>query len=65
MIGTSGYDYPEWKGGFYPEELSKARFLEYYSTLAIIIGGTIARKYTRIPLNVPAFYPASPTAGCF
>jgi hypothetical protein len=19
LIGTSGYDYPDWKGGFYPE----------------------------------------------
>jgi len=31
LIGTSGYDYPEWKGGFYPEKLARTRFLEYYS----------------------------------
>jgi uncharacterized protein YecE (DUF72 family) len=30
-IGTSGYDYKDWKGGFYPEELPQAKFLEYYS----------------------------------
>ena len=23
LIGTSGYDYPEWKGVFYPEELKR------------------------------------------
>ena len=31
LIGTSGYDYPDWKGGFYPEKLAHAKFLEYYS----------------------------------
>lgn len=30
-IGTSGYQYPEWNGGFYPEKLSKAKMLGYYS----------------------------------
>ena len=30
-IGTSGYDYPEWKGVFYPDELSRTEFLGYYS----------------------------------
>ena len=31
-IGTSGYDYPEWKGGFYPESLARTKFLEHYAT---------------------------------
>lgn len=30
-IGTSGFQYPEWKGSFYPEDLSKAKMLGYYS----------------------------------
>jgi uncharacterized protein YecE (DUF72 family) len=30
-IGTSGYQYPEWKGTFYPEKLSIAKMLGYYS----------------------------------
>jgi len=30
-IGTSGYDYPEWKGGFYPDKLARTKFLEYYA----------------------------------
>ena len=30
-IGTSGYSYPEWKGTFYPEDLSTSKMLGYYS----------------------------------
>ncbi len=30
-IGTSGYQYPEWLGSFYPEKLSKAKMLTYYA----------------------------------
>ena len=32
-IGTSGYDYPEWKGEFYPQDLKRADFLAYYATI--------------------------------
>ena len=31
-IGTSGWAYPQWKPGFYPEKLPQKRFLEHYST---------------------------------
>jgi uncharacterized protein YecE (DUF72 family) len=30
-VGTSGYNYPEWKGTFYPEKLPAARMLPYYA----------------------------------
>ncbi len=30
-IGTSGFQYAEWKGTFYPEELSAAKMLPYYA----------------------------------
>jgi|SRR5579863_5019988 len=30
-VGTSGYNYPEWKGSFYPESLPTARMLAYYA----------------------------------
>lgn len=33
LIGTSGYDYPEWKGVFYPADLKRKDFLQYYSTV--------------------------------
>jgi len=30
-IGTSGYNYPEWKGSFYPDTLPASKMLPYYS----------------------------------
>lgn len=32
LIGTSGYDYPEWRGIFYPENLKRRDFLQYYAS---------------------------------
>jgi len=32
LIGTSGYDYPEWKGVFYPNDLKRKDFLSYYAS---------------------------------
>jgi uncharacterized protein YecE (DUF72 family) len=31
-VGTSGYAYREWKGSFYPNDLSSDRMLEYYAS---------------------------------
>jgi uncharacterized protein YecE (DUF72 family) len=30
-IGTSGFQYPEWKGHFYPKDMSSARMLAFYA----------------------------------
>lgn len=30
-VGTSGYNYPEWKGSFYPQKLPVAKMLPYYA----------------------------------
>ncbi|MEO6035827.1 MAG: DUF72 domain-containing protein, partial [Verrucomicrobiota bacterium] len=30
-IGTSGFQYPEWKGKFYPSDFSTAKMLGYYA----------------------------------
>lgn len=32
LIGTSGYDYPEWKGEFYPQDLKRKDFLQFYAS---------------------------------
>jgi uncharacterized protein YecE (DUF72 family) len=32
FIGTSGWAYPSWKPGFYPEKLAQTKFLTYYAT---------------------------------
>jgi uncharacterized protein YecE (DUF72 family) len=31
LIGTSGYNYPEWKGSFYPADLPVKKMLPYYA----------------------------------
>lgn len=31
LIGTSGFDYEDWRGVFYPEKLPRSEFLTYYS----------------------------------
>lgn len=31
LVGTSGYNYPEWKGSFYPPDLPTAKMLGYYA----------------------------------
>jgi uncharacterized protein YecE (DUF72 family) len=31
LVGTSGYNYPEWKGPFYPAKLPAAKMLNYYA----------------------------------
>src|SRR4029453_1092941 len=30
-VGTSGYNYPEWRGTFYPDKLSADKMLAYYA----------------------------------
>jgi uncharacterized protein YecE (DUF72 family) len=30
-VGTSGYNYPEWKGSFYPTDMPTAKMLPYYA----------------------------------
>jgi len=32
FIGTSGWAYPSWKPGFYPEKLAQTKFLQYYAS---------------------------------
>lgn len=31
FVGTSGYSYPEWRGAFYPEDLSTKKMLGFYA----------------------------------
>ena len=39
-IGTSGYNYPEWRGSFYPEKFPTAKMLPYY-----------AERFTTVEVN--------------
>ena len=31
LVGTSGYNYAEWKGSFYPDKLSSKKMLPFYA----------------------------------
>ncbi|HEX2680490.1 MAG TPA: DUF72 domain-containing protein [Candidatus Dormibacteraeota bacterium] len=41
-VGTSGYNFPEWKGTFYPAKMPEAQMLEYYAQRL----GTVEINYT-------------------
>jgi uncharacterized protein YecE (DUF72 family) len=59
-IGTSGFQYSEWKGTFYPEDLSTAKMLPYYAERL----STTEVNYTfrRIPSakSIQAWWDATP-----
>jgi len=48
-VGTSGYNYPEWRGSFYPERLAAAKMLPYYAErfATVEINYTFYRSPTR------------------
>ena len=48
LVGTSGYDYDEWKGAFYPAEVKKAARLPYYASRfgTVEINASFYRKPT-------------------
>jgi uncharacterized protein YecE (DUF72 family) len=48
-VGTSGYNYPEWRGSFYPEKMPPAKMLPYY-----------AERFTTVEINYTFYH--SPTA---
>ena len=61
-VGTSGYNYPEWRGSFYPEKFATARMLPYYADRF----GTVEINYTfyRIPTEkILAGWAAATPAG--
>ncbi|HEX9610866.1 MAG TPA: DUF72 domain-containing protein [Gemmatimonadales bacterium] len=64
-VGTSGYNFPEWKGSFYPPKLPSAKWLEYYATQL----GTVEINYTfyRMPSarTVAGWDAATPAAFAF
>jgi uncharacterized protein YecE (DUF72 family) len=45
--GTSGFSYPGWRGGFYPERLPAARMLEHYA--GILNGVELNGSFYRTP----------------
>ena len=61
-IGTSGYNYPEWKGSFYPSDLAAAKMLPYYAARFPTV--EINYSFYRLPSEkmVTAWAAATPPA---
>jgi uncharacterized protein YecE (DUF72 family) len=59
-VGTSGYNYAEWKGSFYPVDLPAARMLEFYAARfdVVEINATFYRMPT--PKNLANWSAATP-----
>jgi uncharacterized protein YecE (DUF72 family) len=50
LIGTSGYNYPEWRGSFYPDKFPTAKMLAFYSERF----NTVEVNYTFYRIPTPA-----------
>jgi uncharacterized protein YecE (DUF72 family) len=50
LIGTSGYNYPEWRGSFYPEKFPANRMLAFYAEHF----NTVEVNYTFYRIPTPA-----------
>jgi uncharacterized protein YecE (DUF72 family) len=50
FVGTSGYNYPEWRGSFYPEKFPTSKMLAYYSERF----NTVEVNYTFYRIPTPA-----------
>lgn len=50
LAGTSGYNYPEWRGRFYPEGLAGAKMLPYY-----------AERFRTVEINATFYRMPTPT----
>ena len=62
LVGTSGYNYPEWKGSFYPQTLSAAKMLPFYAERfpSVEINATFYRMPT--PANVAGWVGQVPSS---
>jgi len=46
-VGTSGYNYPEWRGTFYPDRMPRSRMLPYYAERFAVV--EINATFYRMP----------------
>jgi uncharacterized protein YecE (DUF72 family) len=65
LVGTSGYNYPEWRGTFYPEKFSTSKMLAFYAERF----PTVEINYTfyRVPNEklLEGWSAGTPDAFCF
>ncbi len=57
-VGTSGYNFPEWKGPFYPAKTPESKMLEYYAQRLT----TVEINYTFRPQGAAAYHAHRPAA---
>jgi uncharacterized protein YecE (DUF72 family) len=64
-IGTSGYNYPEWRGSFYPPKLAASAMLPYYAErfVTVEINATFYRM--PVPSTVAGWAAATPDGFVF
>lgn len=65
LIGTSGYNYPEWKGAFYPAALRPAAMLGYYAERFTTVEINYSFYRTPTPAMVRAWVLATPASFVF
>src|ERR1700689_4706245 len=47
LIGTSGWQYRDWRGGLYPDGVPQRRWLEYYATRYLTVENN--NSFYRLP----------------
>jgi uncharacterized protein YecE (DUF72 family) len=64
-IGTSGWAYPSWKPGFYPQAVSQKKFLEYYATQLNSVEVNYTFRHLPTASTLAAWLASSGSGFCF
>ena len=59
-IGTSGFQYPEWKGTFYPEDLPTSKMLAYYAERFTTTEVNYSFRRIPSPKTIQSWYEGTP-----
>ncbi len=62
FAGTSGFAYPQWKPGFYPEDVPQKRFLEHYATRLNAVEINYPFRHMPNPATLESWAAATPAA---
>ena len=59
-VGTSGWNYPEWRGSFYPSDMKPAAMLPYYGERfsTVEVNNTFYRMPTAKAVTAAKTHPA-------
>ena len=62
LVGTSGYNYPEWKGSFYPQDMPAAKMLPFYAERFPSV--EINASFSRMPTPSSMYQGEAPRDSC-